>query len=1012
MKTRWTVIVLALIAISMSAAGIPADISYQSGGRVPKIETMMLYNVIVELPEGYIVKGFRIEKPEQWSITHDDRFLFVKPLAENAAGLLEIETEKLIIPIKLETVPSGTENFKTKVVVAIETPAPAVAPKTVTPPSVAEPVNVEVTSAPEQKKGTPWANIAAGEKPFVAAPVAKKEKPVKVADPDAKFASDILIGLQGGNFNSGTSKKWNITGEGIYALKYKPIGLFIQAAAKVNYNPFISEIGGSFGVGLEGKNIGFYGFVDAASYRIDEYQSTFHIQARPAIRLKLPKFSAAAYYAIGIGPGTAIDNFTEDGILYNLVNDTMNCFGFEVAGNVFSRLNLRVSGLMAEKGYYKIQGDVEYNLFSSFDLNLRFSRSAFGDLPLLGDAAFPNALALSAGISFRFGDPSVKFSDLSSRLIFKPVYPIVAQKKELPKDGGKMTVTLEATPTVGKAPLQVKFKTTLAGGRAPYVIEWYFGPAQSTVNNMEIQYEYNQVGVYNTFVKVTDATQDVAVSNVVMIRVTGENSGYTIQASADANGKIEPSGSVSVAPGGNKTFTATGDAGYVPDYLLIDQGTVEETRIQGGSYTFENVQKNHTIKAFFRAGNAQTFTITSSAGPNGTINPAGTVSVVQGNNVTFTGVPNTNYAVDYFLIDGSDRVSGNTTYTFNNVQANHTIQVFFKSSIVNYTITPSAGPNGTITPSGAVTVAQGASATFTMNPNTGYEVDVVTANGVNVTSQLVNGQYTFTNVQANGTIHVTFKIKQYRVEIVVYSGGTSTVTPWAPQTVNHGGFVDYNITYQSGLKIDHIGLVDLDTGAEYARYNINGTPASWRLSNVTRNTRVGFVFVSSMVRLEWESINGYRNYYINDVNMGPSGGMDVLPGAEIRIVYFTASGLRRIAYNVTQYEDGSPTANGGTTDNWYVVIKPGVALTKITDQSLNEFRYRPRIEQGNGNIFPNGDEWRIAGSTISVTINSTTFEKNIEYILINGNRIDIGAETYSFNLVMNEDKNVQVYFEE
>jgi len=140
--------------------------------------------------------------------------------------------------------------------------------------------------------------------------------------------------------------------------------------------------------------------------------------------------------------------------------------------------------------------------------------------------------------------------------------------------------------------------------------------------------------------------------------------------------------------------------------------------------------------------------------------------------------------------------------------------------------------------------------------------------------------------------------------------------------------------------------------------------------------------------------------------------MDVLPGAEIIIVFHTLSHIRRIAQSVRQYEDGFPTMNGGTTDTWTVVIKPGVALTKVTDQSITEYRYTSRVERGHGNIIPSTEEWREPGNIIPVTINSTAYEKNIEYILINGNRIDIGAETYSFNLVMNEDKFVQVFIEE
>ena len=55
----------------------------------------------------------------------------------------------------------------------------------------------------------------------------------------------------------------------------------------------------------------------------------------------------------------------------------------------------------------------------------------------------------------------------------------------------------------------------------------------------------------------------------------------------------------------------------------------------------------------------------------------------------------------------------------------------------DYTITASAGANGTISPSGAVTVSYGASQSFTITPNSGYHVADVKVDGV---SQGVNYQ--------------------------------------------------------------------------------------------------------------------------------------------------------------------------------------------------------------------------------------------------------------------------------
>src|SRR6266496_1068867 len=81
-------------------------------------------------------------------------------------------------------------------------------------------------------------------------------------------------------------------------------------------------------------------------------------------------------------------------------------------------------------------------------------------------------------------------------------------------------------------------------------------------------------------------------------------------------------------------------------------------------------------------------------------------------------------------------------------------------AVKQYTITASAGSNGSISPSGAVSVSSGSSKTFTIMPNTGYHVTNVTVDSV---SQGSITSYTFSNVTANHTIAATFAINTYSI---------------------------------------------------------------------------------------------------------------------------------------------------------------------------------------------------------------------------------------------------------
>jgi hypothetical protein len=77
---------------------------------------------------------------------------------------------------------------------------------------------------------------------------------------------------------------------------------------------------------------------------------------------------------------------------------------------------------------------------------------------------------------------------------------------------------------------------------------------------------------------------------------------------------------------------------------------------------------------------AVVYTIAASVvGANGTLNPVGDIAVVQGANFEFTASPDAGYYALHFTVDGTV-ISGVTSYTFTNVQGNHTISVEFATN--------------------------------------------------------------------------------------------------------------------------------------------------------------------------------------------------------------------------------------------------------------------------------------------------------------------------------------------
>lgn len=73
------------------------------------------------------------------------------------------------------------------------------------------------------------------------------------------------------------------------------------------------------------------------------------------------------------------------------------------------------------------------------------------------------------------------------------------------------------------------------------------------------------------------------------------------------------------------------------------------------------------------------YDITASAGEGGTITPEGTGKVLRGTDKTFTITPDTDYVISDVLVDGKS-VGAVTSYTFETVREDHSIQAIFELS--------------------------------------------------------------------------------------------------------------------------------------------------------------------------------------------------------------------------------------------------------------------------------------------------------------------------------------------
>jgi len=220
------------------------------------------------------------------------------------------------------------------------------------------------------------------------------------------------------------------------------------------------------------------------------------------------------------------------------------------------------------------------------------------------------------------------------------------------------------------------------------------------------------------------------------------------------------------------------------------------------------------------------FTISASINGNGSISPAGTVTVAEGTDQSFTITPgNDSYLTDVW-IDGVS-IGAHSTYTFAQVSQNHSISADF--AYYTYTISASADMGGSISPIGSTIVNHGSSQGYTVTPDAGYQIADVQVDGISVGPV---SSYTFDQVAEDHTIHATFVADT--VTITSSAGTYGRISPSGTVSVPIGSSQTFTISPDSGFVISDV-LVD---GASM------GAIDTYTFSNVAINHTISTAFTA------------------------------------------------------------------------------------------------------------------------------------------------------------------------
>lgn len=310
-----------------------------------------------------------------------------------------------------------------------------------------------------------------------------------------------------------------------------------------------------------------------------------------------------------------------------------------------------------------------------------------------------------------------------------------------------------------------------------------------------------------------------------------------------------------------------------------------------------------------------TFTITATAGTNGTITPLGSTVVTQGSSQGFTITPNSGYKVATLLfVDGAptgDAVTTgtSTTYTFTNVDRNHTINAAFFAIPPPPTYHISGSVTGGVQAGVTITASHGGASTVTATDGT-YSMSGFQNGGYTVTPSLAGQTFTpaSTSVTVNGA-DVT---------------GVNFTTPWPMQTTG-------KLLFPSNMAID---VKDLSTGVE---------SLVWGASNVYPDTIVP-ARTGGIIAFNGSNINCIKlmslTTQIPTGCLAPVGDLqkwDITQSADVVVTSdsFTPIGSTSSQQNIILYKmDGSGSSfrvtNGLDVDTSPAICSVGDANTQFS----------------------------------------------------------------------------------
>ena len=280
--------------------------------------------------------------------------------------------------------------------------------------------------------------------------------------------------------------------------------------------------------------------------------------------------------------------------------------------------------------------------------------------------------------------------------------------------------------------------------------------------------------------------------------------------------------------GTSATVSFTADAGYRIKSVTVNN--IDRTsQVSNGQITISNIKQNTNVEVTFEEIPPTTYSLTITATGNGAVTyedqsirgGSSTFTVVEGSYATVKIAADDGYRLKSVTLGSNDVTADvvNNQYTTTKITANTTLVVEFEA-IPTFTLTIKSSAFGSVKYGDAVitnqtetfTIREGASAMLTFMPDGNGRLQRITLNGNDITGQLVNRQYTISDIRADQSVEAEYveditKLANGGVAYTVtsYEEGTVVVT-----TGNYGQVLTIPATFTANGKTWTVTGIDSD----------------------------------------------------------------------------------------------------------------------------------------------------------------------------------------------------------